>query len=105
MRNPYELRSVESSDLIGTYSDLQSALDVVREEMAAHGDRRLQSVAVAKTSLRGGIWPIAIGPDLVALALSEPSGKCRGRRTHPRRAGVAVTASRGRVARRAKAVV
>ena len=92
MRNPYELRSVESSDLIGTYSDLQSALDVVREEMAAHGDRRLQSVAVAKTILRGAIWPIAVGPDLIALALNEPSGTRLGRRAYPRRVGVAVTA-------------
>lgn len=105
MRKPYELRSIESSDLIGTYSDLQSALDVIREEMAAHGDGRLQSVAVAKTNLRGDIRPIAVGPDLIALALSEPSGSRLGRRARPRRGGVAVSATRGRVARRPKAAV
>lgn len=105
MRKPYELRTIEHADLIGAYPDRQSALAVIRDVIERYGDEHLQSVALARTSLRGDIWPIAVGQDLVALALSEPSGPPTGRRAHPRRVGTTVTAVRGRVARRTMAAV
>lgn len=102
MRHPYALLTVEHLDLIGTYPDRQSALNVVRETLERYGDESLQSVALARNSLRSGLSSIAVGPDLVALALNELPGPPTGRRAHPRRDGTAVTTARGRVARRAK---
>ena len=104
MKHRFELRSVESSDLIGTYPDQDSALQVIRAEFQQHGGARLQSVALARYTLRG-IYPIAVGQDLIDLAMLEPSAARPVRRRERRRAGGRVAAVRGRVARRSKVIV
>jgi len=105
MRHPFALLTVEHLDLIGTYPDRSSALNVVRETLVRYGDENLLSVALARNSLRAGFWPIAVGQDLIALALSEPPGHPTGRRAHPRRVGTTVSAARERVARRSAVMV
>ncbi|MBI2761791.1 MAG: hypothetical protein HYX51_10245 [Chloroflexi bacterium] len=69
----YEVWDTDTANLVGSYSTEDAALKLVRDTVAASGETRVLTWALAREDRRGKTTTLAVGHDLIAQAHLRPN--------------------------------